>query len=66
MMGLVYYADDPDKRVFRKVYLVPGETWVEFTNPKHVIEGVDPSRKAVLVLVDDNSEAARAPMTGVP
>lgn len=64
MVGLVYYADDPNKNIFRKVYPVDDDS--ELDNPEWTTARVDPNRRAVLVRVPRNSPRANAPMTGTP
>ncbi len=56
-VGLVFYIDEPN-RVFRKVFLSPGDTDREFWDPRWVTEGCDPSKIAMCVVVSD-AEAAR-------
>jgi hypothetical protein len=64
LIGLVYYADDPEQRVFRKVYPMPGDPANVLDQPRWITEGCDPSRKAVLRKVWSESEIALAPATG--
>lgn len=63
-VGLVYYADDPDKKIFRKVF--PTVDDAELNAPCWTVDGVDIRRKAVLIKVPFESAEAVAPMTGTP
>jgi hypothetical protein len=64
LVGLVYYADDPEKKIFRKVF--PTVDDAELNAPAFVTDGCDPHRKAVLKKVPATSAEALAPMTGTP
>lgn len=57
VIGLVWYADDPHKRVFRKVFLSPGDPESELDNPRWVKEGCDPARVAVIRKIPDKELA---------
>ena len=63
MIGVVYYDDDPDKKVFRKVY--PTQDNSELDDPAHCTVGVDATRTAVLLKVPANDDS-KYPMTGTP
>lgn len=63
-IGIVYYSDDPNKRVFRTIHLVPGEPDSVFDDPRWVTEGLDPGRSAVLVRVDPSDR--RTKFSGTP
>lgn len=65
VVGVVYYADDPSRRVFRRVYLTAAETDAEFDNPAHITDGLDPARTAVLVRVDE-TDLHNFDLTGAP
>jgi SAM-dependent methyltransferase len=52
-IGVVFYADDPHRRIFRTVHLVPGDTDAEFDKPEWVTVGVDPYRVATLEVIDE-------------
>lgn len=54
-IGYVYYADDPERRVFRKVLpnYALGETDAVLDDPTWVTLGCDPARKAVMAKVGD-------------
>lgn len=49
-VGLIYYADDPHKRVFRYVYPVPGDPpdVLDNPDPAWLTEGLDGARPAVM------------------
>lgn len=61
MVGIVYYLDDPEKKVFRKVY--PSLDDSELDDPQWVTLGIDPSRIAWLEKVPVGGDP---PMTGTP
>lgn len=63
-VGLVFYEDDPEKKIFRKVY--PTVDDAELNAPAWTTEGVNQTRKAVLVKVPVGSPEALADMTGIP
>ena len=63
-VGLVYYEDDPEKKIFRKVY--PEVDDVELNAPCFTTDGVDSRRKAILIKVPADSPEALANMTGTP
>lgn len=63
-VGLVYYEDDPEKKIFRKVY--PEIDDAELNAPCWTTDGVNIRRKAVLIKVPADSTEALAPMTGFP
>lgn len=48
MIGLVYYADDPHRRVFRTVYPLPGEPDSVLDDPKWTTDNIAPGRTAAL------------------
>lgn len=67
MIGLVYYSDDPDKKVFRRVYPSPSDNVLAvLSDPQWTTLGLPSSRAAVLVQVDESSSMALAGMTGTP
>ena len=66
MVGLVYYADDPNKAVFRQVFQMDTDPKNELDDPTWVTMGCDPSRTAIMVKVAPDSPEAAAPMTGTP
>ena len=63
-VGLVYYEDDPDKKIFRKVY--PTIDDAELNAPCWTVDGVNIRRKAILIKVSADSPEALAAMTGTP
>ena len=65
-MGLVYYADDPDKKVFRRVYPVyaQGETDAVLDDPQWVTVGLDGIRPVILAKVPDADVLALFPNRG--
>lgn len=63
-IGLVYYADDQHKNVFRKVLPVHDDS--ELDDPRWITENLDKTRTAVLIKVPADSAQAHAPMTGTP
>jgi hypothetical protein len=63
-VGLVYYLDDPEQKVFRKVF--PSDDDSELDDPQWVTLGCDPARRAVLIKVPSDSDAASGSMTGMP
>ena len=51
LVGIVYYADDPAKKVFRIVYPVKDDSELDQPDPQHgewTKFGADPSRVAVM------------------
>lgn len=66
MIGIVYYLDDPEKKVFRKVFLSPGDTENVLDNAEWVTVGVDPNRTAVLEKIADDDPRAVGDMNGLP
>jgi hypothetical protein len=66
MVGIVYYADDVDQKIFRKVYLARGEDETQLDDPKWITLGCNPNRTAVMVKVADDDPLALGPMTGAP
>jgi hypothetical protein len=66
MTGLVYYADDPDQNIFRKVSLSPGDDESVLDETRWVTDGCDPTRTAVMLKVADDDPRASAEMTGTP
>lgn len=51
MMGIVYYADDPDKKVFRLVTPTEDDSELDRPDPQYgywTVFGVDPNRTAVM------------------
>ena len=63
-MGIVYYADDPDKVVFRKVYPTADDR--ELNDQRWVTEGCDPSRCAIIETIDTISPHATVSVIGMP
>jgi len=76
-IGLVYYADDPNKRIFRcvkpeiddsELFGTPtdgnGKPYLREDGTAHswMTLGVDPARIAVMDIVDHDGERARAAM----
>lgn len=66
-VGIVYYADDPDQKVFRIVTPSFDDSELDQPDPIYgewTVFGVDPTRTAVMdkVLLDD----PRAQLTGTP
>lgn len=59
MIGLVYYADDPHKRVFRTVYPSLDEPDSILDDPQWLTDGVDPLRGAVMDKVAVNNGRKR-------
>lgn len=66
MVGIVYYADDVDQKIFRMVYPGFGEDETVLDEPGWITIGCDPNRTAVLIKVADDDPRAQAPMTGTP
>ncbi len=64
MVGNVYYLDDPQRNIFRRVWALNDDT--ELDDPKWVNLGCDPSRIAVMIKVPKDSADATSPMTGLP
>jgi hypothetical protein len=60
----VYYADNPERKVFRRVY--PSEDDSELDDPQWTTLGCDPTRMAILDKVSVNSDDAISPMNGTP
>jgi len=65
-VGLVYYADDTDQKVFRRVLLGPDDDPSELDKPFWLTHGTDPERQAVMKKVPEDSPEATAPFSGVP
>lgn len=61
LIGLVYYADDVNKKVFRKVY--PQHDNSELDDPRWTTKNINATRTAVLIKVVQGSSDDR-PMTG--
>lgn len=61
-VGIVFYADDPEKKVFRIVY--PERDDRELRDPQWTSLGTDPNRRAVLLEVDPTDPRVR--FTGTP
>lgn len=55
LKGLVYYADDPDKKVFRSIHLAAGDDDADFFDivkcEPWLTQDLDPVRKACLKVV---------------
>lgn len=66
-VGLVYYADDPEKKVFRRVYPVTDDAELDDKLSIHEWKtvGTNPRRKAVFEVVDAGSVEDRA-FSGAP
>lgn len=62
LIGNVYYEDDPDHLIFRRVY--PTNDDSELDDPKWVTEGVNPERIAVMIKVPKDSQEATDDLTG--
>lgn len=63
-IGLVYYADDAEKKVFRKIYPTGDDS--ELDDPQWTTVAVDKDRTAILVKVLKDSPEALQEMTGTP
>lgn len=64
LVGNVYYADDPDRLIFRRVW--PEVDEGELDDPKWVTLGCNADRTAVMEKVAADSSEASAPMLGAP
>lgn len=64
MVGVVYYADDPGKNIFRIVY--PQFDDAELNDPQWTTLGLDRTRTAVLVKCLPGDPLVTSPMTGAP
>lgn len=58
LVGVVYYADDPEKKIFRKVFPVDGDPPDILDDPCWITDGCDPARTAVLEKVTVEEAAA--------
>jgi hypothetical protein len=61
-VGIVYYADDPDKKVFRVVTPTHDDSELDAPDPQHGewhVFGLDPARPAVMEKVARSSDRAQ-------
>lgn len=64
-IGVVYYGDDPDKKVFRTVFQEDGDPLDELVDPKWTTEACDVTRNPILEAFQPNDPNIPA-MIGTP
>lgn len=63
-VGIVYYEDDPARRVFRIVYPEISES--ELDDPRWITEGLNPERTAFLEKVEPDDPRVLSGFSGTP
>ena len=63
-IGLVYYQDDPDQKIFRMIFPTTDDS--ELDDIRWITEGCNPLRNAILIQVDANDVKAQSKMNGIP